>query len=112
MLATNEHTRVQAYSINYKGVDSWFVQYHPEYELGYYAQLINSRKDRMISSGFFQTEKDFHSYVNDLLTLHEDRDRLDLKWKYGIDNDVLDPMVKETETRNWLKSLLLTGRGR
>jgi len=112
VLATNEHTRVQAYSINYKGVDSWFVQYHPEYELGYYAQLINSRKDRMISSGFFQTEKDFHSYVNDLLTLHEDRDRLDLKWKYGIDNDVLDPMVKETETRNWLKSLLLTGRGR
>lgn len=109
VLATNEHTRVQAYAITHRGVDSWFVQYHPEYELGYYAKLIASRKDRMKDLGFFQTDSDCDTYVKELLELDADRDRLDLKWKYGIDNDVLDSGMKEIECRNWVR-YLLSGR--
>ena len=111
VLATNEHTRVQAYSINYRGVDSWFVQYHPEYELDYYARLIGSRKERMMGLGFFKTEEDCDVYVQELLELDGDRSRLDLLWKYGIDNDILDRDVKETECRNWLRYLISSGAG-
>ena len=29
----------------------------------------------------------------------------DLKWKYGIDDDLLNPDIKEIEARNWLQYL-------
>jgi len=106
VLATNKHTRVQAYAITLHGVDSWFVQYHPEYELGYYAHLIGSRKERMKDAGFFRNDKDCEVYVKELLELDADRDRQDLKWKYGIDEDILNVTFKETEARNWIRYLL------
>jgi len=38
------------------GVESWFVQYHPEYDLEYFSRLIGTRTKRMVSQGFFRAE--------------------------------------------------------
>lgn len=39
--ASNDHSRVQAMTVTHLGTESWFVQYHPEYDLEYYARFLN-----------------------------------------------------------------------
>lgn len=110
VLASNDWTRVQAMGVVHKGVESWFVQYHPEYDLKYYAQLINSREERMVGMGFFQTVKEAQTYCSELLALAANPERKDIAWRYGISRDLIDTDIGQTEARNWIK-YLLTRRG-
>jgi GMP synthase (glutamine-hydrolysing) len=106
LLAGNDHTRVVAMGLVRKGVQSMFVQYHPEFTLTYYADLIASRRKRMCDMGFFKTGEDVDTYVRELKELARDSSRKDIAWKYGIDlNDLCDPDVKDAEPRNWLTYL-------
>jgi GMP synthase (glutamine-hydrolysing) len=109
VLSGNDHTRVQAMSVTKNGVESWFVQYHPEYNLSYYAGLIGTRGERMIGMGFFHSPEDHQKYVDDMTDLSQDPERKDLRWKYGIDDDLISNDIKQAEVRNWLKLLLTTG---
>lgn len=107
LLSSNDHTRVQAMGVVRHGVESWFVQYHPEYDLGYFSALIATRRERMVSMGFFADGGAVDAYCRDLGELARDHSRKDLAWKYGIDlEDMMDPDVRETEPRNWLRYLL------
>ena len=105
VLASNNHTRVQAMSVTVSSRESFFVQYHPEYDLLYYNQLISSRQDRMKKLGFFKDDEGALQYAEELAELANDNSRKDLKWKYGIDDDLLNPDIKEIEARNWLQYL-------
>ena len=103
------------------------MQYHPEYDLDYFSRLIGTRTGRMISQGFFKTEKEIARYISDLQALHaavEERrarrdcirsehtwgghGRKDIAWRYGIDEDILSNDIKRAEVKNWIKHLLLT----
>lgn len=106
LLAGNDHTRVVAMGLVRKGVQSMFVQYHPEFTLTYYADLIASRRKRMCDMGFFKTGEEVDTYVREWKELAKDPSRKDLAWKYGIDLDDLNNNdVKEAEPRNWLRYL-------
>lgn len=107
VLAGNDRSSVQSMVVTRQGVESWFVQYHPEYDLKYYAMLIGSRRQRMIDMGFFNSTSSFDQYVSELLELHHNPDRKDIAWKYGFDlRDMTGKDVKEAEPRNWLRYLL------
>lgn len=107
VLASNDHCRVQAMAVVHNNVESWFVQYHPEYNLSYYSQLIGIRVKRMCDMGFFQKPEDVAAYVQELQALHADPTRKDLLWKYGIGSDMMDQDSRQTEVRNWIKFVLL-----
>ena len=62
-------------AVTHRGTESWFVQYHPEYDLGYYSALIANRRERMVGLGFFQSTDDLDRYVSELQALHEDSTR-------------------------------------
>lgn len=107
VLAGNDHTTVQAMAVTRQGVESWFVQYHPEYDLLYYSQLIYSRRQRMLSMGFFQDDPSFDLYCRELAELHHDPTRKDISWKYGYDvQDMIGRDQKEAEPRNWLRYIM------
>ena len=109
VLASNDHTAVQGMAVVRNGVESWFCQYHPEYDLGYFASLIEIRTQRMCDMGFFRAPEDVAHYVAELRALHEQPGaRPDLRWKYGIDDDMIDKTIKQAEVRNWLGHLLST----
>ena len=55
--------------------------------------------------GFFPSEEALHLYAQELKDLEADETRFDLKWKYGIDQDVMDGDIKLVEVRNWIKRL-------
>lgn len=105
-LAGNDHSRVQALALNINNCEHWAVQYHPEYTLGYISRMTVSRTERLMNMGFFKTEEDLKSFSADLAEIDADPTRFDLKWKYGIDADVLDPSIMLVEPRNWIKHLL------
>ena len=110
LLAGNDHTRVQAMAVDRNGTSSWFVQYHPEYDLKYFSSLIRIRTERMTSMGFFKKEEDVGVYCDELNELHDDPARLDLLWKYGIDSDIIDVGIKQAEVKNWVAHLSATRR--
>jgi GMP synthase (glutamine-hydrolysing) len=105
LTASNEHSHVQAMAVTAHGTESWFVQYHPEYDLNYIAALLLLRKERMVSLGFFRDEEDAERYIGELRTLRDDPARRDIAWRYGIDEDLVDDGVKQRELANWLEHI-------
>lgn len=106
-LAGNAFTHVQSVSVDFLGGRFWGLQYHPEYDLHEMARLTWCRIDKMIGLGFFDSRQAGKEHVELLETLHRDPGRKDLAWKVGIDEDVMDPGVRQTEVRNWIKHLVL-----
>lgn len=112
LLAGNDFTRVQAAEVRHAAGVFWAVQYHPEYSLYVMARLMVARRQRLLDEGFFTDEAAFTAHVTDLETLHRHPGRHDLRWRLGIDDDVLDPRRRQLEFRNWLERLVLPGGNR
>lgn len=107
ILSSNSVTDIQAASIEHLGTSFWAVQYHPEYDLNEIAGLARFRADGLISGGHFANQAALNIYVDELETLQADHTRIDLAWKFGIDQDVLDPAIRQLEFRNWLDAVVL-----
>jgi GMP synthase (glutamine-hydrolysing) len=105
VLAGNELTPVQAMTFSYgKGV-FWGVQYHPDYDSREVARLMITRKQALISEGFFKEGRDFDTHIKRLETLAEYPENTSLRWQLGIDDDVLSVDVRQREFGNWLRFL-------
>jgi len=102
-LATNEFTKVQSVVVKHKKGVFWAPQYHPEYDLYEMAKLIMAREEKLIKQGYFKSHEDLMTYSNDLEEIFKDNSRKDLRWKYVIEDDVVDDSIRHTEFINWLK---------
>ncbi len=109
-LSGNAFTRVQSVCVHRFAGAFWGLQYHPEYDLHEMARLIFCRIEKLVRLGIFTNEGQANACIEDLETLHADPARRDLAWKLGIDSDVMDPQVRETEVRNWILRLVLPSR--
>ncbi|MBN1542601.1 type 1 glutamine amidotransferase [candidate division KSB1 bacterium] len=106
-LAGNSFTQIQAVSVVYKKGEFWATQYHPEYNLLEVARLIVAREEKLTREGYFRAHEDMLTMVNDFQLLAADPSRKDLKWKYAIDEDLLDDGIREIEFVNWLYKLVI-----
>ncbi|MEE8499503.1 MAG: type 1 glutamine amidotransferase [Kiloniellales bacterium] len=107
LLASNDHTRVQAVSVTHKGGAFWGLQYHPEYDLHELARLCFCRKQKLVERGFFQDMAAAQDFVDRLEALHQDPSRKDIAWLLGIDEDVMNEDIRQAEVRNWIELLVL-----
>jgi GMP synthase (glutamine-hydrolysing) len=115
VLASNALTPVQAAEIRFAGGTFWGVQYHPEFDLAELAAILNRHGPAMTTEGFFKDRDDQDRYIGELRALHDDRDRLDLAWRFGLDEQVLSDAARTVEIRNFIKYRVLptkSGRGR
>lgn len=106
LLAGNDWSAIQAAEIRHGRGVFWGVQYHPEYNLKEMARLILARTKKLISLGYFRDEDDARDYAGKMETLHNEPDRKDLRWQLKIDDDVIDPEIREREFVNWLKHVV------
>lgn len=106
-LVSNEFTKVQSVSVKHKKGIFWAPQYHPEYDLHEVARLIISREELLLKQNYFQSHDDLMRYVEDLEMIFNDSSRKDLRWKYGIDEDVLTDSVRQLEFVNWLNKIVI-----
>ena len=107
LLATNEHTRVQALEVRHKNGVFWSTQYHPEYELYEMARLFIARGENLIKEGFFADRAALENRVERMQTLARDPNRKDLRWDLAISDDILDDGLRRLELRNWLDKLVI-----
>ena len=106
-LASNEFTRVQAVSVKHKKGIFWAPQYHPEYDLHEVARLIIAREEKLIQQNYFKDHNDLMIFVEDLEAIFSDNSRKDLRWKYGIDEDVLSDSIRQLEFKNWINKIVI-----
>jgi len=102
VLATNDHSSIQAASIKHNGGTFWGVQYHPEFDLAHIADLIRSYTDVLTSDGFFRDGEAALKHAGKMDVLHQNPERQDLAWLLGVDEDVLDPRIRFREIENWV----------
>jgi GMP synthase (glutamine-hydrolysing) len=106
-LASNTFTRVQAVSVKHKKGIFWATQYHPEYDLFEIARLIVARDEKLIEQNYFENHETLMAYTKDLEEIFHDNSRKDLRWKYGIDEDVLSDTIRQTEFANWINKIVI-----
>lgn len=107
LLATDEHTHVQALAVKHGQGEFWATQYHPEYNLFEMAQLIDARATPLVKEGFFATEEEVHAHAAALRHLYENPQDQQLRQKLGIGDDILDPKILQQELRNWIDFLVI-----
>lgn len=107
LLATNEHTPVQALEVQHKNGIFWATQYHPEYDLYEMARLFVARGEALVKEGFFADRADLEAKVARMETLSRHPDRKDLRWDLDIGDDLLSPPIRQSELRNWLEKLVI-----
>jgi GMP synthase (glutamine-hydrolysing) len=103
-LASNKFTEVQAVEVVFENGVFWSTQYHPEYNLYEVAKLITSREELLTREEYFRSHEDLIEYVDQLETISKDPSRKDLRWKLGIDDDLLSDEIRELEFANWLNN--------
>jgi GMP synthase (glutamine-hydrolysing) len=107
LLATNEHTPVQALEVRHKNGIFWATQYHPEYDLYEMARLFVARGESLIKEGFFADRPALEAKVARMETLGRHPDRKDLRWDLAVGDDVLVDRIRQCELRNWLEKLVM-----
>ncbi len=107
LLATNEHTPVQALEVRHKNGTFWATQYHPEYDLYEMARLFVARNESLIKEGFFADRAALEAKVASMETLGRHPDRKDLRWDLAVGDDVLVDRIRQCELRNWLEKLVM-----
>jgi GMP synthase (glutamine-hydrolysing) len=115
ILAWNSLTPMQAAEIRHDGGMFWGVQYHPEFSLAETAVILRRMAPSLIAEGFRRTGEDVARYCDELTELDNDPTRSDLAWAHGLDEQVLDPVLRLTEIRNFLKHRVqpeMSARGR
>lgn len=106
LLATNDHTPVQALEVRYEKGIFWATQYHPEYNLGEMARLLVARREALVKEGFFKRAEDVVAYAARLTELYHNPDNEDLRRELNIGDDLLDPTIRQCELRNWIDRLV------
>jgi len=107
LLATNEHTHVQAIEVRHEEGVFWATQYHPEYNLYEMARLIAARAEPLVREGFFETTEQVRAYARQMHELHDHPDSQKLRQELNIGDDILDAGIREQELRNWIDHLVL-----
>ncbi len=67
------------------------------------AAELERRVEVLLNEGFCATREDADAYVADLRAMHHDSRRRDLAWRHGLDSEVLDPMRRTREIRNFVE---------
>lgn len=112
LLATGDHTRVQALEVKHGKGTFWATQYHPEFNLREMARLIAARAQPLTKEGFFAREEDVPIFTDKLEALHGEPHSASLRQELSIGDDILDPVIREQELRNWIDYLVLPTYGK
>jgi GMP synthase (glutamine-hydrolysing) len=110
LLATNEHTHVQALEVTHGKGAFWATQYHPEYNLREMARLISARAEPLVKEGFFPNSDEVKAYAKKMHSLHQNPNSHALREELGVGEDILDEKIREQELRNWIDYLVLPSK--
>ncbi|MFC3126028.1 type 1 glutamine amidotransferase [Pseudoroseomonas globiformis] len=112
LLATSGATQVQAAEIRFGEGVFWGVQYHPELTLHEVAQALRRQSDSLVKNGLAQDAAAVDRHVMQLEQLAQEPARRDLAWQLGLDRQVTDTVLRQTELRRFIEHLAEPRRAR
>ncbi|TDT91304.1 GMP synthase (glutamine-hydrolysing) [Azorhizobium sp. AG788] len=112
LLATNDHSQVQAAEFKVGASTAWGVQYHPEYPFREMAAIFRRLSPSLVAEGFFLDEDEESAFIGDLEKLERDPANAALIWRHGVDGAVISKELRTAEIRNWIAHLVLPERAR
>ncbi|MGE4373853.1 MAG: type 1 glutamine amidotransferase [Xanthobacter sp.] len=110
LLATNDHSAVQATAFKAGRSTCWGVQYHPEYPFREMAAIFRRYCPKLIAEGFFMDEEEAGLFIADLEHLERDPGNKSLSWRFGIDEALTRKAVRTQELRNWIDHMVIPTR--
>lgn len=102
LLCSNAHSEVQGATVPVGESEVWAVQYHPEFDIPLLSGLYKLYADDMIGQGFFTDAETAAHYKADFDLLAKEPGNKSLRWRLGIDDDILIDAVRRTEIINWV----------
>lgn len=112
LLATNDHSQVQAAEFKVGASTAWGVQYHPEYPFREMAAIFRRLSPSLVAEGFFLDDDEESAFIGDLEKLERDPANAALIWRHGVDGAVISKELRTAEIRNWIAHLVLPERAR
>lgn len=112
LLASNDHSIVQAAEIPVGRTTCWGVQYHPEYPFREMAAIFRRLQPSLVAEGFFADEDEEAAFIADLEHFERDPGNASLAWRHGIDGAVIRKDVRTLEIANWITHQVLPARAR
>ncbi|MFG1202496.1 type 1 glutamine amidotransferase [Xanthobacter aminoxidans] len=112
LLASNDHSVVQAVEIPVGRTVCWGVQYHPEYPFREMAAIFRRLQPSLVAEGFFPDEEEEAAFIADLEHFEREPANAALAWRYGIDGAVIRKDIRTLEIANWITHQVLPGRAR
>jgi GMP synthase (glutamine-hydrolysing) len=106
VLATNDHSDVQAAEIRYNGGIAWGVQYHPEYPFAEIATILRRISASLLVEGFFLNAEEASRYAADLDALQKNPLDRRIAWKHGVNGSVTQRDQRVLELKNWIERLV------
>ena len=103
VLASNEILPLQAVEIRHEGGVFWGVQYHPELDLFELSVMLRLMASDVVAEGLCSSEAEVLAYAEELQALHAEPERADLAWRDGLDAEVIDPIRRTREIRNFIE---------
>ncbi len=108
LLAGSSFCQVQAAEIVHKNGTFWGTQYHCDFNILEVAKLLSLREKQLIDESFFATSEDAANFVDAIKALAAEPEHKGLRWKLGIDDDVLRDQIRQCEFVNWINKQVLS----
>ncbi len=81
------------------------MQYHPEIGLDEVAGALRRQAESLVEAGLARGEEDVEAYASRVDALHGEPGRRDLAWHLGLDEQVTDERLRQTELCNFIEAL-------
>ena len=103
VLSSNIFSSVQSISFRKGNSEVWAVQYHPEFDSQWIADLMLQRKSLLLKERIYQSEHEF----NNMYTYLADNKKFDyLKNELSICNSLIEESTHNLEISNFLKNIM------
>ncbi len=110
LLASNDHSVVQAAEVPVGKTMAWGVQYHPEYPFREMAAIFRRLSPSLVVEGFFLDEDEEEAFISDMDKLERDPTNHALVWRNGVDGAVISKELRTLEIRNWVQHQVIPTR--
>ena len=105
-LATNGVTAIQAAEVRQGPGTFWGVQYHPELPLSDIAAAVRRQSSDLVEQGLVRDAGEAEDYASLIEALGHEPERRDLAWQLGVDRQVTNAAIRQTELRNFMRYLV------
>jgi GMP synthase (glutamine-hydrolysing) len=103
LLAGSTICPVQAVEVRLDGGVFWGVQYHPELTLAEIAGAMRRQSEDLLQQGVARNEAEVEHHAGLLDALENEPGRRDLRWRLGVDEEIIEPRRRQLELLNFLQ---------